>query len=92
VKSLAIKLRDLMFFMEKPRLGHYEERERAHVREDGTHLTVNLTVTAIRVESDKITGFPGVALDITERKISEETLMNSEERFELALKGADKLL
>ena len=50
------------------------------------------TFTNAVLVSDKITGFPGVAQEITERKISEEALLNSEERFELALKGADNLL
>ena len=44
------------------------------VRKNGTHLTTTLVVTAIRDEHDRITGYLGVADDITERKRSEDLI------------------
>jgi two-component system sensor histidine kinase/response regulator len=70
-------------FAEKAREGHHEEREWTYVRKDGTYLTVNLVVTAQRDSEHRIVGFLGVAMDVTARKLAEETLRTSEERFRL---------
>jgi PAS domain-containing protein len=59
------------------------------VRKDGRHLTVNLVVTAVRNTAGEITGFLGVAEDISKRKQSEEALRKSEERFDLAVAGSN---
>ena len=69
--------------------GKFERREWTYLRKDGRHLTVNLVVTAVRNISGEITGFLGVAEDISERKLSEEALRKSEERFDLAVAGSN---
>ena len=69
--------------------GRFERREWTYVRKDGHHLTVNLVVTAVRNACGEITGFLGVAEDISERKRSEEALRKSEERFDLAVAGSN---
>ncbi len=69
--------------------GRFERREWTYVRKDGRHLTVNLVVTAVRNTRGEITGFLGVAEDISERKKSEEALLQSEERFNLAVAGSN---
>ncbi len=76
-------------FVAYAKAGRFERREWTYVRQDGHHLTVSLVVTAIRNTSGEITGFLGVAEDISERKRSEEALRNSEERFELAVAGSN---
>ncbi len=76
-------------FVAYAKAGKSERREWTYVRKDGTHLTVSIVVTAIRNASGKITGFLGIAEDISERKLSEQALRNSEERFELAVAGSD---
>ncbi len=53
------------------RLGTTEEREWTYVRKDGSHFPVVVNVTALRDQQDKITGFLGVARDITARKAFE---------------------
>ncbi|WP_448191447.1 PAS domain S-box protein [Azospirillum sp. sgz301742] len=60
--------------------GH-ERREWTYVRKDGSRLAVSLAVTPVRSESGEVTGYLGVAQDITERKRAEEALKESEERF-----------
>jgi len=62
-------------FVEYARMGKYEEREWTYVKKDGTHIPVNLVVTAIRTPEDKITGFLGIASDITVRKQAEVALL-----------------
>jgi diguanylate cyclase (GGDEF)-like protein/PAS domain S-box-containing protein len=48
-----------------------DEREWTYVRKDGTRLPVNIAMTAMRGDDDKVHGFLKVAYDITERKRTE---------------------
>jgi len=54
-------------FVTRAKEGRYEEREWTYVCKGGEHLKVNLGVTAVRDEKGTITGFLGVATNITER-------------------------
>ena len=47
--------------------GDYEEREWTYIRKDGTRLTVNLSVTAVYDAANQVSGFLGIAMDVTER-------------------------
>lgn len=55
-------------FVENVRAGGIEEREWTYVRKDGSRLTVSLSVGALRGPDGAVTGFVGVASDISERK------------------------
>ncbi|AOU97900.1 hypothetical protein BI364_07920 [Acidihalobacter yilgarnensis] len=68
-------------FVARATLGEAETRQWTYVRQDGEHRQVNLTVTAIRDESDRITGFLGIASDITELVRTSDALQDSEQRF-----------
>ena len=76
-------------FVAYAKAGKFERREWTYVRKDGVHLTVSLVVTAVRNPAGEITGFLGVAEDISERKRSLEALRKSEERFDLAVAGSN---
>ena len=52
--------------------GEAETREWTYVRKDGSRLAVSLTVTAIREEDGTISGYLGVANDLTARKVAEQ--------------------
>ncbi len=56
------------------KLGGYAEKEWTYVRKDGSQLTVDSAVTAMYDTNGDITGFLGVALDISQRKRAEEAL------------------
>ena len=66
----------------RARSGSAEERESVYVRKDGTLLPVLVSVTALKDESDSITGYLEVALDLTERKRTEENLHATRIRLE----------
>jgi PAS domain S-box-containing protein len=55
-------------FVEVARTAPYERREWTYVRKDGRRLTVELTVTAVRNASGEITGFLGIASDVTSQR------------------------
>lgn len=57
-----------------PRRDLYESREWTYVRKDGSTFPVQLVVTAIRNWQDEVTGFLGVATDISEIKKAEKEL------------------
>jgi PAS domain S-box-containing protein len=71
-------------FAARPRRNLPEEHEWTFIRKDGTRVPVLLSVTALRDENDRITGFVGLTYDLTERKRAEEDLfmlnMELEER------------
>jgi diguanylate cyclase (GGDEF)-like protein/PAS domain S-box-containing protein len=52
----------------KPRQGQTDEQEWTYVRKDGSRIWVNLAMTALKTAGEKITGYLGIAFDITERK------------------------
>lgn len=61
-------------FVARARLNLPNEYEWTYVRKDGTRLPVLLSVTALRDEAQAITGFLGLAIDITERRRAQEVL------------------
>jgi PAS domain S-box-containing protein len=61
-------------FIEVPERDGSETREWSYRRKDGHHVPVSLTVTAQRNDSGEVTGYLGIAEDITERKQAEAVL------------------
>lgn len=52
----------------RPRHGQTDEHEWTYVRKDGSRIWVNLAMTALKTQGEKIAGYLGIAFDITERK------------------------
>lgn len=71
-------------FVGRAREGEYEEREWTYVRKDGGRLIVSIVVTAVQDAKGQITGFLGVAQDITQRREAESKLLLLTERLSLA--------
>jgi PAS domain S-box-containing protein len=66
--------------------GDFEVIEEAIGAEGRRYMHV--LKTAVRDASGKVTGTQNIAWDVTERKLAEEELRKSRERFELAVQGS----
>ena len=75
----------------KARRGQPDEWEWSYIRKDGNRFPVLLSVTALHDAKGNITGFLGIASDITERKWAIEALRQTEAKyrsiFENAIEG-----
>jgi PAS domain S-box-containing protein len=58
------------------REGRYEE-EGWRVRQDGSTFWAGVTITAVRDEEGRLTGFAKVTRDLTERKVAEDALQSA---------------
>jgi PAS domain S-box-containing protein len=65
-----------------------EHFETVRIRKDGTRIDVSATISPIRDRSGAIVGASKIARDITERKLKEEALKESEERFRFFIEHA----
>ncbi len=71
---------DFSVLVEKSRRDIHEEKEYTFVRKNGTTFPAAVTTTAIKDSTGKITGFMGIAIDISERKRAEQELRASLEK------------
>lgn len=71
-------------FVTRTRLGLRDENDWTYIAKDQTRIPVRLSVTALKGESGQITGFLGVAQDITEKREIEQSLKLSKQVFEHA--------
>ena len=62
-------------------------REMAGLRKNGEAFPLDLAISEVNQDGGRV--FAGIVRDITERKRSEQALRESEERFNLALRGAN---
>ena len=71
---------------EAARVGRFED-EGWRVRKDGTRFWANVVITALHDPSGRLVGYAKVTRDLTERRMAEEALRESEERFRLIVQG-----
>ncbi|MGY5847376.1 PAS domain S-box protein [Salegentibacter sp. HM20] len=72
--------------------GHYDSREWTYIRKDGSKFPVQLVVTAIRNHAGRITGYLGVATDISQLKLMEVSLIKARKKAEAANKSKSEFL
>lgn len=71
-------------FVVRTRLGLRDENDWTYIAKDQTRIPVRLAVTALRSESGQISGFLGIAQDITEKRETEQSLKLSKQVIEHA--------
>jgi PAS domain S-box-containing protein len=71
------------------REGRYEE-EGWRVRKDGTTFWASVTITAVRDDAGRLTGFAKVTRDLTERKRAEDALREAVEDLRRANEELDR--
>ncbi|MEI6694758.1 MAG: PAS domain S-box protein [Bacteroidota bacterium] len=68
-------------FVAKAQILDSEERTWTYLHKNGKSIFVNLTVSVIRNQDQEIIGYLGIASDITERKLAEEEIEESREKY-----------
>ena len=79
-------------FTVNARRGVPDEREWTYVCKDGRRLPMQLSMTALRDDQGELTGFLGIASDITERKRAEEELLCARDEAEAANRAKSAFL
>lgn len=71
---------DFDVLVEKAKRNIHEEEQYTYVRKDGSSFPVSLTISSIKNKTGDITGFLGIAIDISERIKAEKSLRKSLEK------------
>ncbi|SDR65024.1 PAS domain-containing hybrid sensor histidine kinase/response regulator [Christiangramia echinicola] len=79
-------------FTAKAKKGNFDAREWTYIRKDGSKFIVQLVVTAIRNHKENITGYLGVATDISQLKDMESSLRIAKKKAETANKAKSEFL
>ncbi len=79
-------------FAAKSRLGMPDVNEWTYIKKDGSRITVILSITALYDSKKNITGYLGIARDVTATKKQELLLKRSEEKHRLFFENAQGLM
>jgi len=82
--SLGQVVEGFRVFVHVAEIEGTESRQWTYVRKDGSHITVQLAVTAVRDQRDEIVGYLGIAQDITARLQQETALKHAKAAAEAA--------
>ena len=80
-RELGVPVEGFDVFVAHAKQGRFDLREWTYVRKDGGEFPVSLVVTAVRNATGEITGFLGLAEDITEQKQAQWALARQAEEL-----------
>ncbi|MBA2926725.1 PAS domain S-box protein [Pseudomonas sp. P7] len=87
-KEFNQKIEGFRVFVHIPETAGAETRQWTYVRKDGSHLTISLIVTAMRDFQGRITGYLGIATDITQQELQRRDLAAARDQLVLAAEAA----
>ncbi|MBN7823041.1 PAS domain-containing protein, partial [Bowmanella yangjiangensis] len=76
-------------FVHKSELEGAESREWSYIRKDGSRLAVTLMVTAMRDTSGQLTGYLGIALDLSEEQRLRREALAARDQMAMAAEVAE---
>ncbi len=79
-------------FVAKPTIGQPESREWTWITRTGQRKPVLLSVSAVRSIAGQLLGYCGIAIDISDRRRSEEALRSARDAAEMANKTKSQFL
>ena len=91
-QELGYPVSDFDVFISRARQVGYEVREWTYVHKSGHHLTVLLAVTAIKDAQGQITGYLGIAKEISELKQIQRDLAQARDEAERASRAKSAFL
>ncbi|MDZ4684535.1 MAG: PAS domain S-box protein [Planctomycetaceae bacterium] len=91
-RELGDRIDGFEVFVAYAKRGRFDRREWTYVRKDGSPLTVSLVVTVVKNADGEITGYLGVAEDITLRKQTERHLLAARRSAEQAAQAKGDFL
>ncbi len=75
-------------FVAKARRGIADEREWTYIRKDGGRFPALLSITALKNADGGISGFLGIAFDITDRVITRRALLEEQAKYQVLFDAA----
>lgn len=68
-----------------------DRREWTYIRKDGTRFPVMLSITALWDDNQKLLGYAGIATDVTDSRVAEQKLRDSEAHLQALLNSIDDI-
>ena len=76
-QEFGVPVEGFRVFVHNPELNGREHLQWTYVCKDGSHVKVSLIITVMRSAEGSVTGYLGIAQDITERKTAERVMQES---------------
>lgn len=86
----AIEALDVLF--ELALRGHSQQMEWTYVKKNGAEFPVSMSLNALRGPDASLDGFMCIAIDVTEKKLQERALRESERKYRLLIRNLPNIV